>query len=405
MAWTPVLPGSVNYPEILLEWAPTTPPRDTPVWVDITDRLREWSWGYGRNDELTRFEAGTGSVVLDNRDRAFDPSYDAGTWFGEIKPRRMFRLRARWDSVIYPVFVAYARGFPQTYPALGADSLVKVDLVDAFAILQAVDLVVGFSRPAETTGERIDAVLSFIAVPAALQDTDAGTVTVDAVNITSPGTSGLDHAKQVALDSEMGQLFVAKDGKVTFHDYNRRLNASSLHTFTDDPAGALRYGAGFEPAYDETYWWNYIRVTGADNENAYTAEDATSRAEDFTITKPVSTQLVNASELQQDAERYALRYGQPQLRLPALPLTGANNPDALWPVILDLEVSDQIMVERFATSADPMTFVQNVEGIRHSCSPGGPWVTTVPTSPADTASYFTLDDPVLGELDAGNVLA
>jgi hypothetical protein len=125
--WYNVLPlaGRVDgslYPDVMLEWAPTTQPTDaSQTWVNITDRLRLWDWGYGRNDELATFEAGTGSVVLDNRDRELDPSYDAGAWFGNIKPLKAFRLRYRWNGTVYPGFVAYARGFPQNYPVRGSN--------------------------------------------------------------------------------------------------------------------------------------------------------------------------------------------------------------------------------------------------------------------------------------------
>jgi hypothetical protein len=407
MPFTSVLPGSKAYPELRLRWAPTTQPTDSAqTYVDITDRLRDWSWGYGRNDELARFEAGSGHVVLDNSDRYLDPSFNAGPWYGNIKPRRMFELVARWAGVEYPVFVAYARGFPQSWPGGGKDAVVRIDLVDAFALLQGVDLVVGFTRAAETSGERIAAVLDTISVPAALRDLDDGSVAVASIDVTSPGTSGLDHAKAVAIDTEGGQLFVAKDGKVTFHDYLRRLNAASLWTFTDRPGAPLAYGADFAPDFDEAYLWNFIRATGADGDDtAHTAEDASSQDDYHTLTKTLATQLISGSEIQQLADRFALRYAQPDLRAPQMAVSGAGNPAARWPVLLDLEISDRITVRRFADSADPMELVQNVEGIRHACRPGGPWVTTIVTSPADTRSYFTADHATLGLADASNYSA
>lgn len=400
MAWTPV-DNSGNYPELMLEWAPTTQPTDAAqTYVDITDRLRDWSWGYGRNDELARFEAGTGTVILDNSDRAFDPTFDAGAWFGNIKPRRMFRLRYRYSGVTYPGFVAYARGFPQTYVAGGQDKLVKVDLVDAFAIMQGVDLVVGFSRPAELSGERIAAVLDAVGIPAALRDLDAGTVTVGAFEVTSAGTSGLDHAKSIAIDSEFGQLFVAKDGRVTFHDYVRRLNAASLHSFTDAAGAALGYGLDFAPNYDETYLWNYVRVTGADGEDTVQlAEDAASQDDYHILTKPISTELVSGSDVMQVAQRWVLKYAQPEKRAASIQLHGAGSPTARWPVVLDLEVSDRVTVTTFAGSADPDALPLNVEAIRHSCKPGGPWTTSLATSPADTHTYLELNHATFGELD------
>jgi hypothetical protein len=401
MAFTNVLPGSGKYPDIRLRWAPTSQPTDaSQTYVDITDRLRSWAWEYGRKDEVGQFEAGNGHVVLDNSDRALDPSLNAGAWFGNIKPRRVFEIVARWNAVEYPICVAYARGFPQSYPSAGFDKVVKVDLVDAFAILQGVDLVIGFTRPEELSGDRIEAVLDAIGVPAGLRDIDPGTVTVAAIDVDSPGTSGLAHAKAVAVESEMGQLFVAKDGKVTFHDYSRRLNGTVAHAFTDNPSGTLRYGIGVEPDFDEAYLWNYIRAAGAaGNDAALVAEDSASQDDYFILTKTISTQLVSGSEIQQVADRFALRYAQPELRAPALPLSGARSPSAMWPVLLGLEVSDQVSVEVFATSSDPMLLTQNVEGIRHSCVPGGPWVTSVPTSPADTNEYLELNDATLSELD------
>jgi hypothetical protein len=52
-----------------------------------------------------------------------------------------------------------------------------------------------------------------------------------------------------------------------------------------------------------------------------------------------------------------------------------------------------------------VTLVQNVEGIRHSCQPGGPWLTSVAMSPADTNEYWVLQDAALGLLEDTTVLA
>jgi hypothetical protein len=49
--------------------------------------------------------------------------------------------------------------------------------------------------------------------------------------------------------------------------------------------------------------------------------------------------------------------------------------------------------------------VQNVEGVRHACQPGGPWTTSVTTSPADTRTYMVTGHATLGLSDSGNLAA
>lgn len=163
------------WPTFTLEWAPASGPLvESPAWVDITDRLLEWEWSYGRNDETGEFEAGQGSLLLDSKDRAFDPSYTAGPWYGNIKPRRQFRMTTEWAGVTYPVFRAHARGFPQQYPS-ETNKTVRVQLADLLALLQAVDLdALGFNRPPELSTDRLDAVLDEADIPAGFRDYDPG---------------------------------------------------------------------------------------------------------------------------------------------------------------------------------------------------------------------------------------
>jgi hypothetical protein len=200
------------WPTMLLEWAPADPPSaETPTWVDITSRLREWEWQYGRNDETGEFEPGQGHVVLDNRDRAFDPTNTAGAWYGNIKPRRKFRMRCTWNATTYPIFLAHARGFPQHYPG-ELNKQVRVDLADALAILKAVDLeAIGFNRPVERSDERLEALLDAADIPDAERAISTGTVDVadtgDAVDL----GSAQEHVQQVTA-SEGVIPFVGRDG-------------------------------------------------------------------------------------------------------------------------------------------------------------------------------------------------
>lgn len=208
------------WPTMTLEWAPADPPSsETPTWVDITDRLYEWEWSYGRNDESGEYEAGQGYVLLDNGDRAFDPLNTAGPWYGDIKPRRKFRMQCEWDSVTYPVFLAHARGFPQLYP-FEVDKRVRIDLADALALLKAVDLeAIGFNRPEERSDERFEAILDAADIPAAERSISEGTVDVPATQSTlDMGIalgSALGHAKQVS-DSEASPVWVGRSGLMWF---------------------------------------------------------------------------------------------------------------------------------------------------------------------------------------------
>lgn len=205
---------SAFWPTMILEWAPADPPNtEAPTWVDITSRLLEWEWSYGRADESGDFEPGQGYVLLTNRDRAFDPTNTAGTWYGNVKPRRKFRMRCTWNAVTYPVFFGHARGFPQSAPN-ELDKTVRVDLADSLALLKAVDLnALGFNRPEERSDDRLNAVLDAAEIPDAEREIGTGTFDVpDTDNATELGTAE-DHAQQITV-SEGSSYFVTKVGKL-----------------------------------------------------------------------------------------------------------------------------------------------------------------------------------------------
>jgi hypothetical protein len=66
-------------------WSPTgTPLTVAPTWVDITSRMRAVSTSRGRDSELDQVKTGEATVVVSNTDRAFDPTYAAGPYYGAL---------------------------------------------------------------------------------------------------------------------------------------------------------------------------------------------------------------------------------------------------------------------------------------------------------------------------------
>jgi hypothetical protein len=107
----------------------------SPTWVDITQYVREISVKRGRQNDLQQFPSGSATLTLDNRTRLFDPFNTAGTYYGNLKPRRQIKIEGVYASVTYPVFRGFVAGFPVQYMQGGKDSIVEIDCFDALGLL------------------------------------------------------------------------------------------------------------------------------------------------------------------------------------------------------------------------------------------------------------------------------
>ncbi len=103
-----VVGQATSYPYLKVEIAFSTDPTSgSPTWTEITQYVLGFSCRRGRQHDLARIEAGTLDARLDNRDRRFDPSYAASPYYPDVLPLRRIRIRASWNSVIYPVWQGY----------------------------------------------------------------------------------------------------------------------------------------------------------------------------------------------------------------------------------------------------------------------------------------------------------
>ena len=107
----------------------------SPTWTEVTAWTRSVRTSRGRSNELEEFNAGTATIVLDNRTRRFDPDYTAGPYHPNVLPRRQIKVEAVYLGVTYPVFRGLAQSWVQSYPSDGRDATATVQAADLFALL------------------------------------------------------------------------------------------------------------------------------------------------------------------------------------------------------------------------------------------------------------------------------
>src|SRR5581483_3758862 len=123
-----------DMPDIYLEWSPTTGPRDAPVWerIPLSD-IRSIDVNRGRNRELDQFQPGSMTVILDNRDRAYDPQFDT-----TVKPMKRIPLRSVPDTT-EDLFSGFADGCDQNYE-MTKEATVTLTATDGFKVWEQATL-------------------------------------------------------------------------------------------------------------------------------------------------------------------------------------------------------------------------------------------------------------------------
>ena len=117
----------------------------SPTWTEITTSVRSMSIDRGRGGDWDTF-SGSATVVLNNRERLFDPFYTSGTYYGKLLPRRQIKIEATYGGSTYPVFRGFIDGWPPTWTDAGGDSTVTLSCYDAMALLAQMQLPADWSR-------------------------------------------------------------------------------------------------------------------------------------------------------------------------------------------------------------------------------------------------------------------
>jgi len=399
-------------PTIRVEIAFTTRPTEAPAWVDVSNDVRSVETNRGRNIELDTIEAGTGTVVVDNRDRRFDPTNSAGPYYGYLVPMRRIRISAVWEGITYPIFTGYVERWPLTYR--GFDATVEVPIVDGFKPLNLALLNTSYAQERSgsrvnhvlddagwTTGQSwllgssVNGVLGSTTIVGPVGDREVLTGSIDMQASTLTNESALTHLQNVA-ETEDGLLFIGKEGQVVFYDRKRPYLPpydTAAVTFGDGD-GELPF-SDVELSNDDAMLYNEVRVTRQGG-TAQMAQDTNAQLEYFrrTLTRSGLLFTTDASALGL-AYTWLGRYKAPYVRASKL-LFEAPLPDELWPALLKRELGDRIAVKfQPPGGGDRIEREVLVQGISHRVTDED-WEIVLRTTPADATAVWLLGTSQLG---------
>ena len=365
-----------------------------PIWIDITDRVAGVSIKRGKNRELERYNAGNASITLHNEDRTFDPLNTSSPYVGNIIPRRAVRVTTSGVTQ----FTGVIEDWNLDYDVSGKSSA-QIVAADAFTLLAQQSLTAG-TATAQTTGERVNAVLSMpsVAWPLTQRSIDTGSSQVGA-DVWTTDDKALTYLQEVEA-SEQGQLFMDRNGYVRFVN-GAVTPTSDLSTilFSDEGDGIPYVSATI--SYGTELLYNQVKVTSPTATSI--ANNEASQALYGITTTDVQTLLSTSNAVASLALFWVAKYGEPEYRFQDLEvsLNGLSGVDV--EAVLNVELGDIVQI-KFTPNGigDVIQRYGQVNKIEHSITPDRHNI--VYGFGSLQFSFLVLDDTGFGILNE-NVLA
>lgn len=326
--------------------------------VDVTSRVRNFSINRGRTSIFSQFPAGQASIEFNNHDRAFDPLYINSPYYGSIIPRREIRITS--GTAIQ--FSGWIDDWNLTYTPDG-DSIVEAICYDAMGVLAGQTLSLG-TPTEELSGSRISYVLDQINWSSELRNIDEGIATLSAAEI-AENTNALTYLQDIA-SSELGLMFIGREGKVQFRD---RVDTPTSASLIELGGTAIPF-SGLQVVYGSENLYNQVSVSRIDGGTAI-AQDAQSIA-DYGLRELNETGLLLSTDAQliDLALVLAQRYSQPEYHFEAVEIAVHNLDPADQTTVLQAEIGSICKVSFTPNNiGDAIERYVRVIRIQHSVTP------------------------------------
>ena len=384
----------------------------TTEFVSVLDSVTKVTARRGRRDVGDTFSAGTMTFTIQDVDGIFNPFdenspyYDTAQSKPGLAPMREVKLiRYSSTNVAETLFSGYVVNYDYNF-ALGGLDTVTVYCADQFYLL-AQTYLNEYNVSAQTSGERINSVLSLPEVdfPLAQRDINTGTVNLGhAAAYTVPaGTNVLQYIAQINDTAEFGRLFMSRDGVLTFQNRIGNTISASVADFHDDGTNYKYNGVGISFEADAVV--NRAVVTALDGKTA-TATDAGSIATYFIQTNSITNSLLHEQPSIDTAASYLLN-PEPEPRYTSVETAFLMLTTAQKDTLATVDIGDTITIEKtFPSGAGTTELAQelSVEGIEHYIDFSTGHRVLYSTAPTTIVYELILNDAVYGTLDAENVL-
>lgn len=374
----------------------------SPTWVDVTDYVREWSITRGRSSLLSRFEAGTGTIRLDNRDGRFDPNNTSSPYSPDVTLHCPVRIVITHNSVNYVLFRGMVEAWPLFYGQGAINSWVDVPIVDLTKLIVGKELD-GFPV-AGPQGTIEDILENQVGWPAALISIEAGLTDTPSADFSGSVYELLGDIET----TDSGTFFVAADGTATYYNRTHFAGGASTNATFSDEAGGLYY-EDIRLSYDDDQLYNRVvtslKESGyADLDTEMTATQRAGSASSISAYGEYRLELSGPFESNAHADNVAewnvLKYKDVRVRIRGLTVVPQFDEDNAWPQVLGNDLRDAIQVQFTPPNSDQLDQTCTIERITHTVSAEqGTWVTQwelQPLSAAETADYWILGTSELG---------
>lgn len=331
----------------------------------------------GRERPDQRFDAGSMTIVLDNRSGIYDPDITTGPWvtggISNLKDGLRGRFVANWNSIDYVLFDGYLEttdvdaGFDATVTMTFVDGLARLGKVDAPQLKQS-------SFSGETTSTRVGRMLTIAKWPTGSMRSLTGSVKVTG---TTQGANILDIIHECSL-AEAGAFYLSRTGVATFVNLANKFSRPTQLLFDDSRAV-------------NTVEYSELKTTPGTLQvkNRGVVKRGKLKTQSF-LYKPSSDKYgvkTNQIEAPVLLDGTALKLATYLARRDSSPKTHVESVtfqalalDVLYPDLLETELLDQVTVKRRTVDGRNLTINLVVEGIEHSIRPDG-WDCTFRTSP------------------------
>lgn len=211
----------------------------TTIYADLSTRCRSWTVTRGPFAPSGVAQPGRATIVLDNRDGAFD-LLGSGAYSTRMGPGLPVEITANYGGTTYVLFIGYVDEWVPEWDTF--DSKVTVTALDRFGIaarvgIQNTTAVVGYE---DTPSERIDRALQAVNWTTKETDMERGMTVLQGTTFNQSLLDAITEA--VEGEGPDGRCFVTSSGWIEFRqrDWTIRESATPGTTLADSRIAAAQ---------------------------------------------------------------------------------------------------------------------------------------------------------------------